>query len=40
MQEKQWFFADRVGWPAGPWDGEPDKAQCSKLAIQLQEFVK
>lgn len=20
------FFLDRTGWPSGPWDGEPDRA--------------
>ena len=27
MKTMQWATIDRKEWPAGPWDGEPDKVQ-------------
>lgn len=27
MKELQWTFRNRTGWPDGPWNLEPDKAQ-------------
>lgn len=33
--QQDWTFADRAGWPAGPWDGEPDKVQWRDEATGL-----
>ncbi|TCK36701.1 hypothetical protein B0G84_5714 [Paraburkholderia sp. BL8N3] len=35
MKDQQWTFLDRTGWPAGPWDSEPDKAQWTDAVTGL-----
>ena len=36
MQTREWTgLRDRTGWPAGPWDGEPDKRQWTDEATGL-----
>jgi hypothetical protein len=35
METKQWTTIDRSTWPAGPWDGEPDKVQWQDEATGL-----
>lgn len=35
MQTKQYTTIDRSGWPAGPWDDEPDKVQWPDQATGL-----
>lgn len=33
--DTRWWLRDRTGWPAGPWDEEPDKVQWTDAATQL-----
>lgn len=35
MDAREWTYRDRAGWDAGPWDGEPDKAQWTDEATGL-----
>lgn len=37
---KTWTFRDRTGWPAGPWDDEPDKAQWTDEATGLVCLIR
>jgi len=42
METKTWTFEDgqRENWPAGPWDGEPDKMQWPDPATRLACMVR